>query len=49
MQFIIKVIFSALIIAGASELEKKFSPTAAILASLPLVSIMVLIWLYSET
>ncbi len=49
MQFIIKIIVSAIIIAGVSELGKRFAPVAAILASLPLVSILAIIWLYSET
>ncbi len=49
MQFIIKIVVSALIIAGVSELGKKFAPVAAILASLPLVSILAIIWLYGET
>jgi len=49
MQYIIKIIISALIIAGVSELGKKFTPIAAILASLPLVSILAMIWLYNDT
>ncbi|EKD63600.1 MAG: hypothetical protein ACD_51C00249G0020 [uncultured bacterium] len=49
MQYVIKIIISALIIAGVSELGKKFTPVAAVLASLPLVSILAIIWLYSET
>lgn len=49
MQYIIKIVVSALIITGVSELGKKFTPVAAVLASLPLVSILAIIWLYSET
>lgn len=49
MQYIIKIVISAFIIAGVSELGKKFAPVAAILASLPLVSILALIWLYNDT
>ena len=49
MQYIIKIIISALIITGVSELGKKFTPVAAVLSSLPLVSILAMIWLYSET
>ncbi len=49
MQYIIKIVVSALIIAGVSELGKKFTPVAAILASLPLISILAIIWLYNET
>lgn len=47
--FWIKVVFSALVIAGVSELGKKYSVIAAILASLPLVSILAIGWLYIET
>ena len=49
MQFVIKIIVSALIIASVSELAKKFTPIAAILASLPLTLIIAKIWLYQDT
>jgi len=49
MQFLIKIIVSALIIAGVSELAKRFTPVAAVLASLPLTSILAMIWLYHDT
>ncbi len=49
MHFFIKVILSALIIAGVSELGKKFTTIAAILASLPLLSILAMVWLYTDT
>lgn len=49
MQYFIKIVLSALIIFWVSELGKKFAPIAAILASLPLVSIMAMIWLYNDT
>jgi len=49
MEFLTKTIVSALIIAGVSELAKRFIPVAAILASLPLTSILAMIWLYGDT
>ena len=49
MQFLIKTIVSALIIAGVSELGKRFTPLAAVLASLPVTSILAMIWLYRDT
>jgi hypothetical protein len=49
MQYFIKTIITALVIVGISEIGKKFSPIAAILASLPLTSILAMIWLYSDT
>lgn len=47
--FWIKIALSALIIAAVSELSKRFTLMAAILASLPLVSILAILWLYIET
>lgn len=47
--FWIKIAVSALIIAAVSETAKRFSLIAAILASLPLVSILSMTWLYVET
>ena len=49
MQFFIKTIISALIVAGVSELGKRFTPFAALLASLPVTSILAMIWLYRDT
>lgn len=49
MQFIIKIVISAFVIAGVSEMGKRFTPVAAVLASLPLVSILAMVWLYAET
>lgn len=49
MQFLIKVLLSALVIAGVSELGRRYSLLGAILASLPLTSILAISWLYYET
>ena len=49
MDFVVKMIVSALIIAGVSELAKRHVPIAAILAALPLTSILAMIWLYRDT
>ena len=49
MQFIIKIVISALLIASGSELAKKHIALAAILASLPLTSILIIFWSYRET
>ena len=49
MYFAIKIGLSALIIAGISELGKRSSLFAALLASLPLTSILAMIWLYHDT
>ncbi|MEK7384737.1 MAG: DUF3147 family protein [Elusimicrobiota bacterium] len=47
--FLVKVLLTALVVAGASELGKRSSTAGAILASLPLTSILVLSWLYLDT
>ena len=47
--FLVKTLISALLIAGVSELGKRSTGVAAILASLPLVSILAMIWLYRDT
>jgi hypothetical protein len=47
--FIIKVGISALLIAAISELGKRSSLMAALLASLPLISVMAMFWLFIET
>lgn len=49
MYFLVKIIITALVIAGVSELAKRWTPVAAILASLPLISILSMIWLYHDT
>ncbi len=49
MQIFIKVIITALVVVGISELGKKFTPFAALLASLPLTSILAMVWLYTDT
>lgn len=43
--FFLKIGISALVIASVSELAKRWSVAAAILASLPLTSILALLWL----
>ncbi len=47
--FIIKVGVSALLIAAISELGKRNSLLAALLASLPLISVLAMFWLFAET
>lgn len=49
MNFALKLVVSALIIAAASELGKRSTVAGAILVSLPLSSILALSWLYAET
>lgn len=49
MQFVLKVIISAVIITVISIVSKKAPLFGAIIASLPLTSILAMIWLYKDT
>ena len=46
---LIKVLISAILIALISEVAKRSTFFGAILASIPLVSVMAMIWLYIDT
>jgi hypothetical protein len=45
----IKVFITGLVVAGVSEIAKRSSLMAAVLASLPLTSLLALVWLYLDT
>ena len=47
--YITKLIITALLIVIISEISKRSSFIAAILASVPLVSVLAMIWLYIDT
>lgn len=49
LYFLAKILITAAIIAAVSELAKHIAPLAAILASLPLTSILAILWLYVDT
>lgn len=49
MYFWLKVIITALVVAGVSELSRRYSLIAAALASLPLTSILAMMWTYQDT
>jgi len=46
--FLFKIIFTAFIIAIISEIAKHYDRLAALIASLPLVTLITLFWLYYE-
>ena len=48
-QYIVKLLVSAAIIVVVSELSKRSSAIGALIASLPLTSIIAIAWLYAET
>ena len=47
-RFVLKVIVTALVVAGISEIAKRSSLLGALLASLPLTSLLAFIWLYLD-
>lgn len=47
--FLVKILLTAMVVAAVSELAKRFSALAAILASLPLTSILAILWFYYDT
>lgn len=49
LQFIIKVALTATIIVAISEITKRSSFWAALLASLPLTSLLAFVWIYLES
>ena len=46
---IVKILISAILIALISEVSKRSTFFGALLASIPLVSVMAMIWLYIDT
>lgn len=49
LYYIVKVIVSALLIVAIAEISKRSSLVGALLASVPLVSVLAMIWLYIDT
>lgn len=47
--YILKTLITAVVIVAVSELGKHYSAMAAILAALPITSVLALIWLYHDT
>lgn len=48
-QFLMKVLISAVLVAAISEVARRSSLLAALLASLPVTSLLAFIWLYRES
>src|SRR5688572_14293879 len=48
LRFILKVLVTAVVIVGISTLGKRSSIAAALLASLPLTSLLAFMWLYVD-
>ena len=47
--YLIKIIITTILIVAISEISKRSSFIGAILASVPLVSLLAMIWLYNDT
>ena len=47
--YLVKVVVSALLIVAIAEISKRSSLIGALLASIPLVSVLAMIWLYIDT
>lgn len=48
-QLAVKVVLTAIVIVAVSEIAKRSSLWGAVLASLPLTSVLAFVWLYVET
>jgi hypothetical protein len=49
LAFVIKAIVTAVLVVAISELAKRSTFAAAILASIPLTSVLAMAWLYADT
>ncbi len=49
IEYVVKVAVSAALIVLISEISKRSTLLGALLASLPLVSVLAMLWLYSDT
>jgi hypothetical protein len=49
MYFFVKILISAVVIAAVSEIARRSTWFGALIASLPLTSLLALIWLYQDT
>lgn len=49
MYYLVKILVTTLLIVAISEVSKRSSLLGAILASVPLVSVLAMLWLYVDT
>ncbi len=49
MQLVVKALVSGVLVAAASEVARRSSLLGAVIISLPITSILALIWLYRDT
>ena len=48
-QYVLKIVVTALLVVAISEASKRSSFVGALLASVPIVSVLAMIWLYTDT
>lgn len=49
LQFAVKTVVTAIVVVAVSEIAKRSSTLGAIIASLPLTSLLAFLWIYGET
>lgn len=49
LEQIVKVVLTSVIVVAASEAAKRSAVMGALIASLPLTSVLAIVWLYAET
>jgi hypothetical protein len=49
VQYVVKIVLTTVLIVAISEISKRSSFVASLLASLPLVSVLAMVWLYLDT
>lgn len=49
MNIFLKILISAVLIGGISEIARRNSNAAALMASLPLVALLSMVWIYHDT
>lgn len=47
--YLTKIVITTILIVAVSEIAKRSSMVAAILASIPLISVLAMVWLYFDT
>jgi hypothetical protein len=48
-QYLVKIVVTALLVVVISEVSKRSTFVGALLASIPIVSVLAMIWLYNDT
>jgi hypothetical protein len=48
-QYVIKIVMTAVLVVVISEVSKRSTFVGALLASIPIVSVLAMIWLYNDT